>query len=455
MQKEPFKNKQNSHSKVFDIFECLNQIYDKFHPTTQKKNLSLQLTYGQIPIALIGDHGSIKQILTTFLDNAIKFTKKGSITLSADVENTTETEITIKFSVTDTGIGIPKEQQANVFKTFEQISKASTAIPTEVDLFTAKYLVESMKGKIGFDSEENKGSTFWFTATLTIASIEETSSIIFKDKVTTLPKFNVSVLLAEDSKMSRFIASNTLKKLGCNVDTVENGQQAVDKSLNNNYDIIFMDLLMPIMDGLEATKVIRQKESSNKNIIIALTGGISENDKEECEKAGMDDLLYKPIVIENLIHIFDNFTPELKTKETDYKENNDVISWSNKFSVGIPSIDNQHKNLFKYTNMLHNAIMQKRNKYIVDQILENLLIYTDTHFAHEEQYFKKFNYEHTEEHCKQHNDLKNQLKEFVDKHKKGEEDITEDLFKFLKTWITEHLATEDAQYIDCFKEHGL
>ncbi|MCP4356035.1 MAG: bacteriohemerythrin [Proteobacteria bacterium] len=455
MQIEPEQNTLNPHNELFDIFECLDSVYDKFYPSAKEKGIELQLIHKKLPIVLIGDQGAIKQVLAHFSNNAINFTEKGIVKISVDIEELTDTKVTLKFSVTDTGIGIPENQQGNVFKTFAQIKAISKTHPTGTGLFISKYLAESMKGKIGFSSEEGEGSTFWFTTTLSVASIKETSSIIFKHDVTTLPEFKASILLAEDSKINSFIISKTLERLGCNVDIAENGQEALEKALNTKYDLIFMDYLMPVMDGLEATRLIREKENANQNIIIALTGGVSEKDKENGTKAGMDDFLYKPVTALSLVPVFDNFIPQLKTKAANYNTDDEIIPWTDKFSVGIPSIDNQHKNLFRYINMLHKAMIQKRSKEILDQTLQNLLTYTDVHFAYEEKYFEQFNYEYTDEHCEQHKYLKEKIKDFIKKYKSDKEDITENLFNFLKRWLIEHIMIEDAQYIDCFKKNGL
>ncbi len=452
--------KYQLHSEAFDLFECIDHIYNLFSLTAQEKNIKLQLTCGKIPLALVGDNGSIRQVLTNFLSNALKFTEKGRIVVSVDVENLNEHRAVIKFSVTDTGIGIPKDKQDGVFKVFEQVSGSSVVRSggTGLGMFISKFLAESMGGEIGFESIENKGSTFWLKVDLPIASTEESYSIIFKDEITELPEFNASILLVEDSRVNRFIISDALERLGCNVDTAEDGQQAVDKFFDKKYDMVFMDCKMPIMDGLEATKIIREKETSlnqDKITIVALTGGVAIKDKKECTKAGMNDVLPKPVVVEDFIPVLDKFLPNTKTKDAGYQKGENIISWSDKFSMQIPSIDIQHKQIIKYINTLHNAIINKKSNDVLEPILNNLLSYTYTHFAYEEKFFIEFNYEHTKDHCKKHTELKLKVLDFIDKYKSGEEDITEDFFIFLKKWLIVHIMTDDAMYLKCFKEHGL
>jgi len=449
-------DKHNIHNEAFEIYDKINYIYTIFKPLAEEKGLKLNLSCSKLPLALIGDPSAIVQILSNFINNAIKFTQEGSITLSVETEELTKTQTSLKFSVIDTGIGIPKKEQSKVFKIYEQVSGDAIikASGTGLGLFISKHLAESMEGTIGFSSTEDKGSTFWLKATLPIASTEESAAIIYKDSATEFPIFKAKVLLAEDSMTNNFIITSILEKLGCTVDSVTNGQHAVEKAANNQYDIIFMDRAMPAMNGIEATKIIRREEKE-KSTIIALTAGVFLEEKEDCLNAGMDYILSKPVVIDDFANVFNDYVPHLKIKDSSYMKEGDYISWSDKLSLNIDSIDAQHKNICKYINMLHKAMTEKNSEQVLEQVLYNLLEYTEVHFDYEEKYFHEFNFEFTDQHCATHRAFKQKIIDFIYKYNNKEEDITEELFQLLTDWLVNHILLEDLLYVECFKKNGL
>lgn len=257
-----------------------------------------------VPVGIKGDSARLHQILLNLIGNALKFTKKGEISLKVKILSETDRHIKLHFSVRDTGIGIPKEFQQYIFKSFTQADSSvyqkygGTGLGTTI----SKELSELMGGEIGLESEIGQGSTFWFTARFEkISDAETLKGLIQTPKQETElavnRKWHGHVLLAEDYKTNQVVTMQCLRNVGCTVELAENGQQALKLFKKGNFDLVLMDVNMPVMDGLTATRLIRQQEQSanKKTPIIALTAGAYTDDREACLQAGMDDFLEKPL----------------------------------------------------------------------------------------------------------------------------------------------------------------
>lgn len=276
----------------------------------------LLLSFGVSPFVprfVSGDPVRLKQILINLVNNAIKFTDSGSVRVNVTVDDRVGHESVIRFEVTDTGIGINEEGLNKLFQTFSQADITFTRRfgGTGLGLAISKNLVERMKGHIGVESRVGVGSTFWFTVTLsdgseTIQSSEMEPSRTSETNVTEKRK-NLSVLLAEDNLVNQKVAMMVIQKMGHEVDVANNGRIAVDKFLSRKYDLILMDMMMPELDGLEATREIRQKETAlgaaDRVKIVALTANAMKEDRDKCLEAGMDDYLSKPFKPEDLQRI--------------------------------------------------------------------------------------------------------------------------------------------------------
>ena len=227
--------------------------------------------------------------------NAIKFTKEGSIQVLVKKQLGKEGETTLLFEVKDTGIGIPKENREKLFEAFAQIDNSTTRTETGtgLGLTICKQLVELMNGQIWLESEIGIGSSFFLEIPLkkSVTSVLPTAKqSIWKDGETT--NINPSkILLVEDDKINQLLAEKILNKLGYAIAKATNGLEAVEMISQEHYDIIFMDLQMPIMDGIEATRKIRQKDVQQP-IIIAMTANAMPQDKERCFAAGMNMILF-------------------------------------------------------------------------------------------------------------------------------------------------------------------
>jgi len=279
----------------FKLDESMSTIIHLFEHKTQEKNLKLIKEYNnKIPLILKGDSSRLHQIMLNLISNAIKFTNEGSIKVSVDLLDEDDEKVTIEFSVKDTGIGIPENKIDTIFNNFEQGSVFTSCVygGTGLGLAISKQLVELQGGNISVKSDLGKGSIFSF-----ILNFEKTSDAfeIESDNVEFVTDIkNLYVLIVEDVKLNQLLLKTILNDYGFKYDVADNGLIAIDKLQSNTYDIILMDLMMPEMNGLEATEYIRNKMDS-KIPIIALTADVTTVDVEKCKAYGMNDYISKPI----------------------------------------------------------------------------------------------------------------------------------------------------------------
>ncbi len=290
---------------VLNISEVINNIKDLILPRIGEKNVKLNIDIdSSVPTKVIGDTLRFSQILINLLGNASKFTLEGSITLKMQCEKQEDDKLKLSCQIIDTGIGITKEQQLNLFKPFVQ-AETSTARKfggTGLGLSICKAMVELMHGEIYVTGEKNVGSTFAF-----YIIVEKYDSSYEVSLENDKPWLDVSfdgknLLLTEDNAINKEIAVAILKKMKINVDTAMDGQQAVDAFLAKDYDLILMDIHMPILNGFDATKTIREsnKHDAKTVPIVAMTANAMEEDKKECIMAGMNEHVSKPIDINQL-----------------------------------------------------------------------------------------------------------------------------------------------------------
>ena len=299
----------------FDPVQMLEEIAALFASSARNKGLHLRTDIAlNVPHAVVGDELRIRQVVSNLVNNAVKFTERGSITVGLEYLGEAGTEdnkqAKLRIRVSDTGIGIPPESLPRIFEEFTQADGSVTRRygGTGLGLAISKKLVEMMGGQISVQSEPGKGSTFWVDLTLPVAGeVYQPADAT----LSTLPSLtDCHVLLAEDNEVNRMVAVKMLESLGCTVEIATNGVEAVRKSLAGEYDLILMDVQMPEMDGYEATRRIREAEraTGEHRIIIAMTAHSMESDRRACLETGMDDYLSKPVKRDRLAEMLAKWT---------------------------------------------------------------------------------------------------------------------------------------------------
>jgi two-component system, sensor histidine kinase and response regulator len=279
----------------FSIRQMLDDVTHVFNVTAQKKGLNILLELSDsLPDYVLGDVFRLTQVINNLVGNAIKFTEQGRVILSAQWLGNVEDLCLIRFSVSDTGIGISPENQEKIFKAFSQEDASVTRLygGTGLGLAIAKQLVELMQGHLQINSEPKHGSTFWFDLWLPAANAPKHHLIDLR-QVSLNFRCQASILLCEDNPVNQAVAKGYLERYGCKLDIVNNGAEGVELALKNKYDLILMDLQMPVMDGYQAAQIIRRQDSHIP--IIALSAAVLPEERARVKQVGMNEHLAKPI----------------------------------------------------------------------------------------------------------------------------------------------------------------
>jgi CheY-like chemotaxis protein len=282
----------------FEIRKLLDGLRQSFSYDVERKKISFEVDVDEaIPPVVLGDSTRLTQILVNLLGNALKFTEEGGIGIKASLDSKDDDIINIRFAISDSGIGIPEEKIDMIFESFTQASSSTTRKygGTGLGLAITKKLVELQGGKLKVESKENEGSTFSFTLPFHISS-KKTLKDDGVQKETFHSLRGMRVLVVEDNLVNQKIASKFLDKWDVEHDMAENGKVAVDLVSKNYYDLVLMDLHMPLMSGYEATLKIREKEEPYyQNLpIVALTASVFLEDREKIHKFGMNGFITKP-----------------------------------------------------------------------------------------------------------------------------------------------------------------
>lgn len=279
-----------------------------------------------LPKMLHGDGLRVRQIIINMMNNAVKFTESGYVKLSMYVEEKTDADIVLSVRIRDTGSGIREEDQKKLFQSFSQVDshRNHSKEGTGLGLAICRQLVEMMGGEIGVNSTYGEGSEFYFTIRQKIAEEVPVAEHTDRKEKETYDSLNfkapeAKLLLVDDNKMNLKVAIGLLAPLQMQIDTAENGKQALEMLEAKAYDLVFMDHMMPIMDGVEATRRIREKEEATgaHQTIIALTADAMSGAKEEFMAAGMDDFVAKPIEIKDICSKLRKYLPQEKIVTTE------------------------------------------------------------------------------------------------------------------------------------------
>jgi signal transduction histidine kinase/ActR/RegA family two-component response regulator len=302
--------KMSLHPSSVDLRELAAEAIDLMTVTARDKPITLSLDLPPaLPARVEADPVRLRQVLVNLLHNAVKYTERGHVTLALAVLDDSEGQVRVRFAVHDTGIGIAEDQLGSVFDAFTQVDGSSTRRHggSGLGLAIVRDLAALMGGRVGVESRLGQGSTFWFE--LGMKKLESPPQVAASVAHETSGP-GARVLVVEDDAVNQMVVVSMLEKLGCQVDVADDGEAALVAASRTRYDLVLMDLHMPVMDGYEATQQLRQEEilSGNYTPIVALTADALAGDRERCLEAGMDDHVTKPVSSAMLAAVLERWT---------------------------------------------------------------------------------------------------------------------------------------------------
>lgn len=302
----------------FDIEHVMDTVSNLISQKAQEKGLEFSVHIAKdVPLNLIGDPLRIGQIITNYCSNAVKFTSEGEIVVSADLHKTVDEKILVRFSVTDTGIGLTEEQKSKMFQKFSQADSSTTRKygGTGLGLAISKSLAELMGGEVWLESEYGKGSTFFFTALLDVQKEQKRDEYI-----PAIDLRGMNVLVVDDNETARNILKEALETFSFKVSAAKSGEEAIGMvaaNKENPFDLVLMDWKMPGMDGIEASEIILHKNNVQAPTILMVTSFGREEIAEKAKKIGITGFLIKPVSYSQLFDsIMEAFGKEVRTKRS-------------------------------------------------------------------------------------------------------------------------------------------
>lgn len=372
----------------FSLADVLDQVKQTLQHKAEEKGLQLIVTIdSSVPGVLMGDPVRVNQVLMNLAGNAIKFTEKGSVTISVSRQPSAVTShqspitnhqspvtspVPLTFSISDTGIGIPEDKLQSVFESFTQAKTSDTRRygGTGLGLTISKQLVELMDGKISIESKEGLGTTFSFEINFPVGSAERLKEQRSAEEIDGSILDGLRILLADDNEYNRIVTHDTLQsKARLEISEATNGKEVIEFLSHHDYDVVLMDVQMPVMDGYEATRYIREKFASPKNQvqIIALTASVIRSDLGKCRDAGMNDYIPKPFKASQLFSVIAKATGResrySKKKISERKKDSGNFSRVTDLEYLEKFCEGDEKRMQKYVDMFLASV-----PYIIDNL---------------------------------------------------------------------------------------
>jgi len=429
---------------LVNISALVQNVFALLHDRVESKHLTMISDVGPMPASLLGDANRLQQALLNYAGNAVKFTDAGSISLRARCVAEMADAALVRFEVADTGVGIAPEALSRLFSAFEQVDNSLTRKHggTGLGLAITRKIAELMDGDAGADSVPGEGSLFWFTARLKKGkehTMMATSAILAPEEALRRTYAGRRVLLVDDEPFNREIAQALLEEAGLSVATAEDGVEALALAGSEEFALILMDMQMPRMDGLEATRQLRMRAGRVAVPVIAMTANAFAEDRRRCMAAGMNDYLAKPVDPERLYAMVLSWLGK-----TAQPAGAGVFAWSDHYSVGVPILDQQHRRLL---GLCEKAALCSDHPDLgsLGDILEQMRQYANEHFRTEERLLAEHGYPDVAGQQREHEAYLIGLSDLM-MSASAQALGAGELNRFLLDWWLNHILESDMQY---------
>lgn len=423
----------------------------------------------RLPEHVSGDPVRLRQILLNLIGNAVKFTERGHVMVSANLLHIESSHAIVEFTISDTGIGMTEEQQQRLFVPFVQADKsiARRYGGTGLGLAISKQLVEIMGGKLSCRSHKDVGTTFSFIMSFLLPLPEQNAVIDVQPSKDTPSEFRGNVLVVEDSRVLAELTLRQLSRFGVKGESANTGRIAIQATREKEFDLILMDCQLPETDGLEATRYIRQSEKERsaqsgrcKNVpIIAITADTTADNKKKCFDAGMDDFLAKPVTLTQIEEALRKWLPEVKTTAPDPRPEvrldgpqPDSICWDTDLATGVEELDIDHREILVRLNNLNLACRHGTGNDELVRLFDFLEDYVIYHFNHEEEHMDRLRYPNHAEHKQEHTLFRERLREIRNQLKMDGPNLIlfRDANKMLSELLENHIMGMDKRMAQFF-----
>lgn len=431
------------------IESLIDNVVSMIKDLAQDKSLVLRTEIDTLPDNLLGDATRIQQALLNYAGNAVKFTETGCITLRARLMEEDGSSVLIRFEVQDTGIGISPLVLSKLFTAFEQADNSPTRKygGTGLGLAITKKIAQLMGGEAGAESELGSGSCFWFTVKLRKEGITATADgdeQPIAEAILRRDYWGTHILVAEDEPVNCELLQLVLAEVGITADVAADGAVAVKLASENDYALVLMDVQMPHMSGLEATRLIRRLPQHAHTPILAVTANAFVEDKERCFDAGMDDFITKPFNAELL---YEALLKWIRHASRSNQPSHRAFQWEQTFSVGNSLLDTQHRKLLSACDRLYKCLDSEPSAAASEfhDILNMMAQYASEHFATEESILRQCAYPGLVGQIEEHLAFRERLAELIAHAERGEIDI-KGTYQVLSEWVTHHVLDLDMSY---------